>query len=614
MIAESIQLRSKQRGRGALWLSALLVFGIFVEVNRVVDHWDLPRRDLSEDGLFQVSSATKSVLGRLEDTLAVHGFFTKEIESGRAAIERAQVEGQLEEYLALAGGKMVLDVRDPAVSSQAALDAKTHGLQARPVQAAHGTSVSRQMVYRSLLLRYRGRTERVEWADPWSLEVDFVAAVARMLRDHRPRIAWVGETFDTDPKMSWQLGSNHSLRQALSRRFDLVQVSTASLEAGEPVPPGCDLVVLMRPTKLHPRAVFELEQSLQRGKPMLAFLDQVSMHSHSQGSRAVHAMRGEKASPTGLEALLRSWGTSLIGGHVWDAGASGVRQVLVSQLDAQGQPTGAGRLEPLTSPGLLETTAEGMDGTFPPTSGLSGITLGWAQPFAPLQGVSGIVGRDVIHSSEDSWVVPFVETMVSDQAIIAGHTATLRSDPKASQVVGRVLTGRLPSPFVGGAPVPLDLFDEEATDPAGGEPKTTDETVLDRAADVRVVLLGDADFVRDPDPYGLCPSLKPRGLLLVENLLDWMLAEEDLIALRSRLPQSRPLRDLLQEELEREGLLSAGLYDTVEELTLRARQKSAAEGRATRARWRLMGLPVGLGLLLMLLCGWAWNRRERSHP
>jgi len=596
-----------KRGRAALWLSTLLVCGIFVEVNRIAGHLNLPRRDLSEDGLFQVSPATRSVLGRLEDTLAVHAFFTKEIESGRATIERAQIEGQLEEYLALAKGKMVLDVRDPAVSSQAALDARTHGLQARPVHAAHGTGVSRQMVYRSLLLRYRGRTERVEWADPWSLEVDFVAAVARMLRDHRPRIAWVGETFDTDPKVSWQLGSFHGLRQALSRRFDLVEVSTAILEAGVPIPADCDLVVLMRPLELHPRAVFELEQSLQRGKPLLAFLDQVTMHTHHQGLRALHAMRGDEAPRTGLEALLRSWGSELVGGHVWDAGSPGEREVLVSELDADGQPTGGGRLEPLRTPGLLKTTVEGMDGTFPPTSGLDGITFAWPQPFGVLGHVEGIVGRDVILSSGDSWVVPFVKAMVSDASIIAAHTASLRGDPKGALVVGRVLTGRLPSPFVRGAPAPLDLLEEQPT-----EQETTDEEVLDREAVVRLALLGDADFVRDPDPFGLSPSLEPRGLLLVENFLDWMLAEDDLIALRSRLPRSRPLRDLLQEELEREGLLSAGLYDTVEELSQRARQKAAAENRATSARWRLMVLPLSFGLILLLLLGWVWNRRERS--
>lgn len=597
----------KHHGGAALLLSTALVFGIFVMVNRIAQHVDLPRMDLSGDGLFQVSPATQSVLGRLEDTLAVHAFFTKEIESGRAAIERAQVEGQLEEYLALAKGKMILDVRDPAVSSQAALDAKTHGLQARPVQAAHGTGVSRQMVYRSLLLRYRGRTERVAWANPWSLEAEFVGAVARMLRDHRARIAWVGESFDTDPKVSWQLGSFHQLRQALSARFDLVEVSTATLEAGEPIPTECDLVVLMRPLKLHPRAVFELEQALQRGKPLLAFIDQVTIHTHHKGLRALHAMRGDPVPATGLEALLRAWGSDLVPGHVWDAGSPGERKVLVSQLDAKGQPTGGGRLEPLRTPGLLSTTTEGMDGLFPPTAGLSGITFGWPQAFVGGRTIEGISAKDVIRSSPESWVIPYVEALVSDQAVIAAHTATLRADPKGSQVVGRVLTGRFPSPFLKGAPEPLDLFAEDQA--AHG---TTSETVLTSLAEGRVVLLADADFVRDGDLYGLCPSIAPRGLLLVENLLDWMLAEEDLIALRSRLPKTRPLRNLLQEELDAEGLSTASLYDTVEELAERAERRAAAEGRVVRARWRLMATPLGLGLFLVLLAGWLWNRRERS--
>ena len=74
---------------------------------------------------------------------------------------------------------------DPSVSSQALTDAQQYGLTSRSIPYRHGTSVGQQPVWRSLLLRYRGRVEAIAWASPWSLEGEFVGAVHRLLSDQR---------------------------------------------------------------------------------------------------------------------------------------------------------------------------------------------------------------------------------------------------------------------------------------------------------------------------------------------------------------------------------------------------------------------------------------------
>ena len=91
------------RTRGSLLLTTLLVAGLGVEANRLLERLPAGRVDLSEDGLYGLSPVTRRVLAQLEDTLSVHAFFTAEVESGRAAIEKARVEAQLEELRALAG-------------------------------------------------------------------------------------------------------------------------------------------------------------------------------------------------------------------------------------------------------------------------------------------------------------------------------------------------------------------------------------------------------------------------------------------------------------------------------------------------------------------------------
>ena len=137
--------RSDDRLNAAL--TVLLLLTSLVLANRIARDHLVVRRDLSEDQLYAVSDATRSILGGLEDRLQVTTYFTGEIEFGEVALLKARVEAQLEELAAIAGDRMEIVALDPSVSSEAASEVRRLRIYPQRVRSQRGTQLIEQEVY-----------------------------------------------------------------------------------------------------------------------------------------------------------------------------------------------------------------------------------------------------------------------------------------------------------------------------------------------------------------------------------------------------------------------------------------------------------------------------------
>lgn len=590
---------ARKRERWNAWLTAALLLCICVLANRLASRHLVVRHDFSEDQLYAVSPATRTILGRLEDRLQVKAYFTSDVKSGEVALAKARVEAQLEELRALSSGRIALDIQDPSRSTEAEIDATSFGIQPRASEVRHGTGVVRQPVYLGMLLRYRGRSEVLSFVEPWSFEAQFVGAVHRLLQDRRVVIGWLGEPFEPTPEEKL-FGTFAGARKQLETRYDLREVT--QLADGERVPEEVEILFVVRPKELHPRAVFELDQYVQRGGRLVVLVDQVRMCDDYRYPASRHVIDGDPLPATGLEALLRSWGAPVLQLHAWDTapGRAGTRNWVIPQIGPDGQQTGQAMLEPLRAPALVRVLGDGLSPSFPPTAPLSNVQLLWAQPLGESTPPSGLTRTDFLFTSDEAYAVEPVDRLTGNVGSIEGMTATLHADQTRQRgrlALACVLGGRFPTPFTKGAPAPYDPFVRD------GAPKTTDEVVLDRAAASTVVVFGDADWMRDPESYGLLPFSSEDNRLLLDNVVDWLTRDEDLIELRSRVPKDRPLRDFLNEEREKAGIVRATLYDTDAERREQAASEVRAERKAAVRRWRAMLIPVGGSLLVVLLLG-----------
>ena len=584
--------RSKSSQRWNAALSGLLLVVLVVLVNGLArDHLRI-KKDLSEDQLFAPSPELTARLAELDDLLVVTAYFTGAPEHGRDKIARSRLMALLEDWTETAGGRMRLDVVDPSSSSAAKLEALRLGI--RPY-ASEGSvtagSYSAQEVWWGLSLSYRGRERAIPIVLPQTLEYVFASELFRLTAARTPRIALVTPP-EGDGGDTWR-----NLARSLQLAGELVRPEYLAAEGA--VPEDVDLLVVARPRELHPRAAFAIDQYLQGGGRLLLAFD--------------HHLYPDPAAPvasaaTGLEALLASWGVVPSPGLVWDKESVEVR--VKRMLDGKQVDS-----KPVFYPHWLEVGAGGMAAELPVTARLGGTRLFWAQALGttaePPEGLERTV---MVRSSERSWMVTppsYIELdpdLVDTVAAELAATAEGRSAPLAV-----ALEGRFPSPFTAGAPAPLGFMDAVLGNTVW-DGSTTDEPVLDRAADGLAVVVGDSDWLTDEflnqERGGLSGAF-------LANVVDWLLLEEDLLALRSRTPRPRPLVDFLAEERAERGVTDlnqvAALDEPESQSAAEDAARSAADARRNGAMLRAAGGSVLLGLLLVGLPGLLRARRRSPY-
>ncbi|MEM6569214.1 MAG: Gldg family protein [Planctomycetota bacterium] len=583
-------------------LTAVLVLAIVVLGNVLAERHLRVRSDVSADGLQSLSDATRRIVGRVEDRLSVRLYANEEVRDGGLALRNARVRAQLDELLALRRAAFDLQVLDPSRSSEARRRALESGLRpTRGVSSALGRGGGEE-VWLGLVLGYRGRTEVIARPEPWGFEVQFASALHSLLSDRKVGIAWAGAPFappvDVEsPDIANSFSTFNVIRSALEQRGRLIQLPP--LEYGRPVPDDVDVLFLVRPTRLHERAVYEIDQFVQRGGRLVVCLDDpdynllIPTANRSQDDFRV----------TPLGKLMESWGIRVANVHVWDEARKSPR--LVFRVSPGGGPPEKGQV---VDPLVLTVPPEGLERSLPPTRGLPSVQFGWAHPLYAAEDFpppASVERTDLAWSSDDARVADVAPSVARDPAAIRVRGTALRTQKGRRHVLATVLGGRFPSPWEGADP-PAPFV------PPGFEERELDEPPpRSREVASQVVIFGDADWLRDP--FGGGTFVQGGGGVLAINLVDWLTLDEDLIGLRSRAPRLRPLRDFVLEEERALGLFREDTFQTETERIEASRRSDLARRRAQRKQWLTMLAPAAGALLVVALFGLFWNGMSRRR-
>ena len=600
---------SARAERWNTWLTAALLLALVVLVNRMAARDLRWRRDLSEDQLYALSDATHTILGRLEDKLLVKTYFTGDVRSGDVSLAKARILSQLEDLRDL--GAPFVDVVhvDPSSSTAALQDTRSYGIQPQRVQTTQGTQVVNQPVYLGMLLRYRGREQVIGWAEPWGFEVQFASAVHALLSERTLKIGWYEHVEPARQQTDVGYASHKMARARVASRAELVEVH--DLRAGDPAGrlDDLDVLVVVRPREEHPRAAFELEQFVRGGGRLLLLVDQADYNVFLRSAR-LSTLGGPP--PVGLGALepvLRAWGAlPSQAAHAWDVeGGTGFNAILV---DGQGQASTAF----VTSPAVVTVGRDGFNRAHPITAGLQRATLPWAQPLYPADvpggaPPAGVERVDLLTTSGDSYADEIRASFASLPEQVRSITELLFASAQRPRMpLAAAYTGVFPSVHER-APAPHDPF----TSSEGVE--FCDDPLVTEPRPGSVVVFGDADWLRDdlPDRFrGLFPFLNaPGNETLLMNVLDWLVLDEELIALRQKSPIQRDLRDFEKEALVEHGVYGDVRADTDEEARRQRDLRDRARRQARGEEWRRMVLPLVISLAIVLGFGLVWNLRER---
>ncbi|MDG1498968.1 MAG: GldG family protein [Planctomycetota bacterium] len=576
-------------------LSILLLALAVVLVNDAARRHVSFKRDLSEDQLYAASPELERRLSQLDDVLVVRAFFTASPEQGKVQIAKSQLVSQLRDYEDMSGGRIRLEFVDPSTSSEAKLEAIRLGISPVQVPGRAGSGSRPQDVWLGVSLKYRGSERSLPMVMPLTLEYAFASELFRLMRGHTPKIGWFGPKVSATPEPGQATFQN--ARRALQLAGELVDMG--SLATFEGVPEDIDLLMVVRPQGLHPRAAFAIDQYLQSGGRAIFALDN-HIYPLDQTTEATHRV-------TGLEMLLAAWGVPLSSGIAWDPKCLSIG-ITQSVPAADGTSTKVRTDVDYTF--WPDIGPEGFSEAVPVTARLGGLILYWAQAIIPGDLPETAERVDLVKSSEGSFIVDAPALWVLDPSLTRSQSIELNAAADSSSfAMASSVTGKLPSPFVEGgqypgAPTPLEFFDAEMG-VSTWDGSVTDEDVVSLGKDTHVIVIGDSDWLRDgqsgyffdPDPRGLGSY----SASFLGNIVDWMLLEEDLVALRSRTAIERPLTNFLEEERMERELTELSTSVNFDEAEMRTKAEDEAEAAASMRRASVMAAATGGSLLAALL-------------
>ena len=550
--------------RRQAWVTGFLVLAIFVAANRLVRRQLGVRFDVSEDRLADWSPLTDKLLEDLGAPLRIEAFFTRDLEHGVTQIAAGRLVDQLDELKARSKGTVEVVYTDPGRSSAARLRATgEYGIRPLEVSDPNGTVQVRQEVFLGLVLSARGREEVLAQVTPQSLEFALLSAVHRLGDPRKTVVGWLAP-----PER------REGFAQALDLLGTLADVRhVGSLESGLPLDQDLEVLFVVAPRELHPRAVYEIERFLRQG-------GSVCLCSERVDPNRTNLSFDEYA--TGLEEMLRAFGLAQLGGVVFDATlaapVNGTRYPFVQALrgDAFAQDSPLVARQPV-------------------------LLTQWASPFrVDAELPEGLELTELIHSSETAYLVPAPERLELDpEAIELLYAELLVKAESARRLLAFEQRGLFPTAFGGGPPPARDTL---AFGPDQVDVEMPDDREFNPAPG-RLLAIGDSDWL---DGSGTGGSLPSAHLGFLANLVDWLGAEEELVALRTKIPRARPLRDLFAEEYEREGLLPG--QPAASERSVASQR---AQERAQARQQRMMALASGGSLALVIGLGLVrWGRRR----
>jgi len=656
---------SARRRRTRVLVTLALLAGNLVAFNGLIAAWPGARLDLTRDQLFSISPATRKLLQSLDDDLVVVGYFSKRTHPKLAPLV-PQIEDLLEEYRALARGRLHVEIVDPGESDRAEKEANDrYGVSSTPFRLASKFETGIVNAYFAVVIKYGDQYVRYGFDDlievePLpdgdvdvrlrNLEYDLTRAMKKVVYGFRGGTALfervgkpveltavmtpdrlpsafkdvpdalrkaahdleeagkgrfkyeeitptdaasqttVARRFGAQPLTLGPFGEQPfylygflsvggraeqlpltggnvtaaSLREAIESslkrqapgflktvgvvapepslppevmmqlrmqgqmpnqpppEFDQVKnalrqdytVKDVTLDGGAGVSSDVDVLLVLKPKSLSARAVFNLDQFLMRGGRVILCAEAYDPE-FGQGGLNIRPV------DSGLDPWLE---------HL------GVRIDKTLLLDDRNQPlpipqvrqTAFGAMQTWVMrpyPYLVAVRDQGLKNRAV-TAKLDAVGIYWGSPIEVENAASkGLQISPILVSSERSWT--------DDDAGKANRVEYTIPPGTRPHVIAAALQGRFESYFAD-KPVP----------PVPGDSMRKD-VALKRSPETRLVVVGDAAFVSDlvARALGRQPGgLYTQNLGFVQNLIDWMNLDNDLVSIRTRASEARPIK------------------------------------------------------------------------
>jgi ABC-2 type transport system permease protein len=317
------------------------------------------------------------------------------------------------------------------------------------------------------------------------------------------------------------------LQEALAAGYE---VKSVGLDAR--VPDDVQVLVLCGPSDLDAKAAEHVDQFVMRGGALVVLGGRFRLAPSPEGL-------GLEKVTTGLEAVLDKWGIKISEELVLDTKS----EAFIGQRRRQ-LPDGSFTREIQQSPYAMLVKITGNQlGTSVIASGLPGSVMSWASPVSAETKVSDKAGDQagddarrvdvLLRSSDEAWTTKSTEANPDwDKYPEGGLPGPTAEDQRGAQTLAVAVVGAFASGVA-----------KKGAEAGAGSPEQP--RLLERSpASTRVVVFGSSSFASD-DVIRLAQQfhwdLVVSNVQLVQNAIDWALADTDLLAIRGRTTAARAI-------------------------------------------------------------------------
>jgi ABC-2 type transport system permease protein len=365
------------------------------------------------------------------------------------------------------------------------------------------------------------------------------------------------------PPQSFQL-----LRQALAENYEVEPVDLASGRVTDAI----EVLVLAGPVELGDKERRAVDQFVMRGGALVLLGGRFRLDL-AGGQLAVQPVA------TGLEALLSGWGVEVQPKLVLDEQNDSF-PIPVSRDLGNGMVVREMQLLPYP---FFARVTDGLSDDNPATAPLNGAIFHWASPVVVTRkDGEGAPAVEILARSSDRTWLQGTTVIQPDFRIFPGNgfgrPDKLEAAEQGARDLAVALTGSFPSLAARQAKDAAAKPDGAAPD--GGKDAAAERLLEQSPPGTRVVVIGSSSFVSD-EVIELSRSTGSEHILndvqLVQNLVDWAVADTDLLTIRSRGNYTRtldvPEAERGRWELINYGLVALGLAGVIGGAALRRRSR-----------------------------------------
>lgn len=492
-------------------LIVIISFCLILAVINFFSYRHFKRLDITAEKAYTITNSTKKILSRLKDDIRLKVYISEKLPPNLMLVKRDIVD-LLEEYHIYSKGKIKIEFVDPTDNQELENKLMMQGIQKIPVTILEKEKLESTAVYLSLIVEYLDKSEVIPIIQADTIEYDLSSAIMKVLSDKERTL---GILFNPAEDEKEYEENYYVLQEYLRKNYRLMKLDSKGIEYSLK---NLDTLIVFSQKDFTERELYLIDQFILHGGKLIALVDTVKF---GKGT-----MMPSKQSSNFVK-LLENYGVK-------------VNEDLVFEYDQRGRAMASFNMGymalTLPYPFYIKILPIGYDKKHPVVTRLSDVVMPWPSSISFSENLPSDVEK-----SEIIKTTPTADHQTDNFDINPQKRyAPAKKEDMKQFTLAAVVSGNFSSFF-------KDKEIPKAETVEGAPPREDNTPKIDKSEKpTQILVVGNTRFAEDRRCYqqtygGL--AVGDNGKLLL-NAIDWMTMGEELITIRTRQVEARPLKEL----------------------------------------------------------------------